>query len=129
MEAHFGGTRDENNFAARANAATVYLQLFAQTPAPQPAIKKTPAKTATKSAAPTDAALTNRDVIRLVQAKISEDLIVAKIRQSKTRFDTSVDALVALKAAGVTDSLLNEMMHPAPNGSSAATPRHRRPPR
>ena len=49
--------------------------------------------------------MTNRDVIRLLQAKLSEDIIITKIKQSKTHFDTSVDALVALRTAGATDRL------------------------
>lgn len=54
----------------------------------------------------------SRDVIRLVQVKISEDIIISKIRHSKTRFDASIDNLVALKEAGVSDSLIEVMMNP-----------------
>jgi hypothetical protein len=57
--------------------------------------------------------MTNQDVIKLVKAKVSDDLIIAKIKQSKTRFDVSVDALVALKEAGVSDNLIAVMMNPA----------------
>ena len=57
--------------------------------------------------------MTNQDVVKLVKAKVSEDLIIAKIRQSKTKFDTSVDGLVALKEAGVSDNLIAVMMNPA----------------
>jgi hypothetical protein len=93
---------------------------YSQTAAPPKASPKAPAKTAApKASAPADTPMTNRDVIRLVQAKIAEDVIVAKIRQSKTRFDTSVEGLVALKSAGVSDSLIAVIMNP---GSSAAAP-------
>jgi hypothetical protein len=103
-------------FAMLASAA-VLTGLLAQQPtqtgtppktAPAASQKSSPSKTA---AAP--APMTNQDVIRLVKAKISEDLIIAKIRQSKTKFDVSVDGLVALKEAGVSDNLISVMMNPA----------------
>ena len=79
---------------------------------PRPAPPKSPA-------AP--APMTNQDVIRLVKAQIAEDLIISKISQSKTKFDTSVDALVALKQAGVSDNLISVMMNPPTTASSAAS--------
>jgi hypothetical protein len=84
-----------------------------------------PKPTATKTA---PAALTNRDIIRMVKAKLSDDLIVSKIKSSKTRFDTSVDGLVQLRDAGVSDRVIALMMNPAaegteaPSSSSARTP-------
>ena len=56
--------------------------------------------------------MTNRDVIQLVKAKISDDVIITKIKQSKTRFDTSTQGLIALKEAGVSDQLVSVMMVP-----------------
>src|SRR5437879_3949003 len=55
-----------------------------------PASKKAPAAVPKKAAPPASAALSNRDVIRLVQAKVAEDLIIDKIQRTKTNFDTSV---------------------------------------
>ena len=75
--------------------------------APAAAQKSPPAR----SAVP--AAMTNQDVIRLVKAKISEDVIINKIKTSKTKFDVSVDGLVALKEAGLSDNLISVMMNPA----------------
>jgi hypothetical protein len=87
---------------------------------PTPAKKTTAAtKSTTKSTAP--AALTNRDIVRLVQAKISEDIIISKIKSSKTHFDTSVDGLIALREAGVSDRLVNLMMNPTADSSAPAT--------
>ena len=86
---------------------------------PAPAQKKAAPKAAPKSAAP--AVMTNRDVIKLLQIKLSEDLIITKIKQSKTNFDTSVDGLVALRGAGATDRLLTVIMDPAA-GVPAASP-------
>jgi hypothetical protein len=84
-----------------------------QTPAPKSpqqtaAPKASTAQPGTKPAAPTT--MTNRDVIALVKAKISDDVILTKINQSKTRFDTSTAGLVALKQAGVSDQLIAVMI-------------------
>jgi hypothetical protein len=99
-----------------------------QQSAPTKATSKTGAH---KTGAAASSAMTNRDVIRLVKAGISDDIIEAKIRQSKTHFDTSVQGLVALKDAGVSDELISVMVNagaspsqPAASGASAApTPR------
>ncbi|HXP79011.1 MAG TPA: hypothetical protein VN976_03835 [Verrucomicrobiae bacterium] len=79
-----------------------------QSSAPKAAAPKAATQTGAKPAAP---GMTNRDVIQLVQAKISDDVIIAKIRQSKTRFDTSTQGLVALKQAGVSDQLISVMVN------------------
>jgi hypothetical protein len=87
----------------------------------QPAQSGAPSKTppaAVKKSSPSKpvaatAPMTNQDVVKLVKAKVSDDLIIAKIKQSKTKFDVSVDALVALKEAGVSDNLIAVMMNPA----------------
>jgi hypothetical protein len=112
--------------------ATVLSGQSAQ-PAAQPAPSGTPAKTlpaapkkAPPAKPPAPAAMTNQDVIKLVKAKISEDLIIAKIKQSKTKFDVSVDGLVALKEGGVSDNVIAVMMDPA---ASAAPPPRLRPAR
>ena len=84
-------------------------------PAPPAAARKAPP--AKPPAAP--APMNNQDVIKLVKARISEDVIIAKIKQSKTRFDVSVDGLVTLKEAGVSDNVIAAMMNPA---ASAAPP-------
>ncbi len=87
---------------------------FAQQAPPPPQSKA--AATKAKSG---PAALTNQDIIRLVKAGISDDLIISKIKQSKTRFDTSVNGLVALKQAGVSDNLIAVMVNP-PSASAPA---------
>ena len=104
---------------ASAAAALALTALSAQQTTPPPPQKSAPPKTApaagqkapARSATP--APMTNQDVIKLVKANISEDIIIAKIKQSKTRFDVTIDGLVALKQAGVSDNLINVMMNPA----------------
>jgi hypothetical protein len=92
--------------------------LLSQATAPAQAPKK--AAPAAPKAAAGPAAMTNRDVIRLLQAKISEDIIITKIKQSKTRFDTSVDGLVALRTAGASDRLMALVMDPSAEPPAAA---------
>jgi hypothetical protein len=54
--------------------------------------------------------LTNNDVIDLVKSNISADIIVAKIRSSECKFDTSPEALKGLKEAGVSDEVVLSMV-------------------
>jgi hypothetical protein len=56
--------------------------------------------------------LTVEDIGRLVQAGLSEDLIIAKLRKNGKAFDLSTDELLSLKKAGVSDRILNVMMDP-----------------
>ena len=83
----------------------------AKPPAPKPAAKP---------ATPAVPVMTNRDVIQLVTAKIPDDVIIAKIQKSKTRFDTSTDGLVGLKKAGVSDQLIAIMLNPPTPPASAS---------
>lgn len=52
------------------------------------------------------------DVIQLVQAGLSEDLVIAAIRKRAAAFDLSTDDLLQLKRAGVGDSVIRTMMAP-----------------
>jgi outer membrane lipoprotein-sorting protein len=61
--------------------------------------------------------LTNTDVINMAKSGIGEQIIILTIQKATTRFDTSPDALIQLKNAGVSDPVLNAML----NASSAAT--------
>jgi hypothetical protein len=86
--------------------------LLSQTGVSQSPVPKNTAPKSTMSKAAAPAAMTNRDVIKLLQAKISADIIITKIKQSKTKFDTSVDGLVALRNAGASDTLIAFIMNP-----------------
>jgi hypothetical protein len=50
--------------------------------------------------------LTNDSVIMLAKAGFDELFIIERIHTSRTRFDTSVEGLVALKQAGVSEDLI-----------------------
>jgi hypothetical protein len=63
--------------------------------------------------------LTNKDVIDLKNSGISDDVIVAKIKASACHFDTSVDDLKALKAAGISDAVMFAMVDTTPKPSAA----------
>jgi len=61
--------------------------------------------------------LTNDDVAKMAAAQLPDSVIIAKIKSSKCEFDTSPDALISLKKAGLSDAVLqaltNAMMPPA----------------
>lgn len=71
--------------------------------------------------------LTNDSVIKLLKAGLSEELVVTTINSSPGEYDTSVNALIALKKAGAGDKVLSAMIlkasgaTPAPAPSAATT--------
>ena len=54
--------------------------------------------------------LTNQSIIGMVKAGFSESVIIAKIRASTGKFDTSTDALLKLKAEKVPDKVIEAMI-------------------
>jgi len=58
----------------------------------------------------------------MVKAGLSERVVIAKIRTSPTSFDTSTDALIALKKSGVSEKVIEAMMSPAAAAAPAAPP-------
>jgi hypothetical protein len=56
------------------------------------------------------APMTNQSIIDLVKAKMSNDIILSAIRGSKPEFDLSANGLIALKDAGVSDAVIQEML-------------------
>ena len=54
--------------------------------------------------------LTNANVIEMVKLKLSDDIIIKKIKLSKCNFDTSPTALASLTKAGVKDKVMMAMM-------------------
>jgi Protein of unknown function (DUF2846) len=57
-----------------------------------------------------EAALKNDDVIDMVKTGLGPDLIIAKIKSSATKFDTSAGALKSLKEAGVPENVMLAMI-------------------
>jgi hypothetical protein len=72
--------------------------------------------------------LTNDKVITLVKAGLSTSIIVNKIRNSKTKFNTDTDELVRLQQARVSSDIINAMVEAASTapdvrgGGGAAAP-------
>lgn len=60
----------------------------------------------------------NQDLITLTKAGLSADVIISKITTSTTHFDTSVDALIALKAAKVDDRVIAAIITPRKNATA-----------
>jgi len=54
--------------------------------------------------------LTNDMVIKMAGAKLGDAVILAKIKTSQCNFDTSTDALINLKQAGVSDAVVQAMV-------------------
>jgi hypothetical protein len=74
---------------------------------------------------------TNEDVIGMVKLGLDEDVIITKIRAMSAAgggaisFDTGIDGLKNLKAAGVPDSVIKAMINPTSQSATivaAATP-------
>ena len=73
--------------------------------------------------------MTNQDVTEMVSAGLSDEIILDKIHAAAaTSFDTSVEALRALKAVNVSDTVIGVMINPnsltsgsAPSGADGST--------
>jgi hypothetical protein len=82
-----------------------------------------PALTASARQAPVSsqqqeqAPLTNKDVLEMLKAGLSEDVLIAKIKTSSSKFDTSPAALQELKNSSVPDAVILAMVQ-----ASAAAP-------
>ncbi|MGA2967365.1 MAG: DUF2846 domain-containing protein [Terriglobales bacterium] len=72
-------------------------------------------------------ALDSDAVVKLVKAGLSDDLIVSTINASPGNFDASVDGLIALKAAGVSDTVVAAIVLKA-NAPAPSTPATTPPP-
>jgi tetratricopeptide (TPR) repeat protein len=50
--------------------------------------------------------VSNKDVIDMVQAKLSDQVIIRQVRTTKCKFDTSPSALIQMKKAGASDAVV-----------------------
>src|SRR5579863_10043885 len=73
-------------------------------------------------AAAEQAALTNADIIYMVKSGLSAQVIVNSVRSRGGRFDTSPDAIVQLKANGVSDYLIQVMQTTPPPSATVLPP-------
>ncbi len=54
--------------------------------------------------------MTNKEVILMTRTGLSKDLIVRKIKETEGRYETTAEALIELKKAGVADDVIKLMM-------------------
>jgi hypothetical protein len=66
--------------------------------------------------------ITNADIINLVRAGIGDSTIILTIQKAPSHFDTSTEALIQLKTAGVSDAVLNVILTASPANPSTAPP-------
>lgn len=66
--------------------------------------------------------LVNKDVLDMLKAGLSAEIVVAKIKSSPVAFDTSAAALQELKTAGVPDVVILAMVEAPAGGPASATP-------
>ena len=81
--------------------------------------QQTPAK---KSATAAPKQLTVDQVIGMVKAGLSDDIIVTKLHKENHAFDLSSDDLIKLKAANVSDTVVKVMLDPSATPAAAAPP-------
>ncbi len=91
-----------------------------------------PASATSPSGAPPKPGLTVDDVVKMLDAGLSEDIILTKIHASNQSFDLSTDDLVRLKKAKASDAVIKTMMDakasPAPASQPTAQPTATPPP-
>jgi hypothetical protein len=70
------------------------------------------------------AALTDQDIILMAKLKFDDATIVKTIQVHDTNFDVSVPALVKLKEAGVSQTVIQTMLAKTNDGTKAPPPEH-----
>jgi hypothetical protein len=68
----------------------------------------------------------NGDVVKMHKAGLAEETILAAIQKDTANFDTSADALIALKGAGLSEKVIQKMI--APQATVSASPEAARAP-
>ena len=92
--------------------AVLALPLAAQTPqhvTESPTVIEGPQAAGRPSDKTDPSQMTNDSVLRMHSAGLSDDLIVQTINTQPGRFDTDPDTLIALKKAGLSDTILTAM--------------------
>lgn len=73
------------------------------------------------TAAVAQAILDNQAVVEMVAAGLPDEIIIAKIRGSKTNFDLSTPALSKLTQEKVSTAVVKAMLEPVPSSGTAGT--------
>jgi len=82
--------------------------VLAQDPQPSPASPPQQSDVSTQNSY----SITNKDVVDMVKAGLSAEIVIAKIKASANSFDTSAAGLQELKAASVPDVVILAMLQP-----------------
>src|SRR4051794_25430461 len=69
-------------------------------------------------------AMTNRDILMMVTAKLPADVIIEKINTSECNFDTFPSVLAELKYRGVPDEILMAMVKSPHGGRKVGSSSH-----
>lgn len=88
----------------------------------KPAVRPPAPRVAASTPPPAPAGLSVNDIITMLDAKISETIIVAKVKKNAAALDPSTDQLVALKKAGASDSLMEVLFDPSKPYTPPAPP-------
>jgi protein kinase-like protein len=91
--------------------------------APPVAVQPPPLVAPVPGVAPVDQALTNDNIIQMVEAKVAPAVILSQIRNSKTAFSLSAPEVIRLTKASVPEAVIEAMRNP-----KAATPKPTAPP-
>jgi hypothetical protein len=67
-------------------------------------------------------AMTNDDVIKMVQSKLPESVVISSIQSQKSTFHTSANDLIKLQNAGVTEAEMNAMLAASAGRSQNPSP-------
>jgi hypothetical protein len=62
----------------------------------------------------------NAEIIKLLEAKMPESVVITAIQESKLRFDTSANSLIRLKDKGASPAVLNMVLQAGSGGAKAA---------
>ncbi|MBZ5672827.1 MAG: serine/threonine protein kinase [Acidobacteriia bacterium] len=108
----------------RANPEAVVQTPVAAPPAAavQPSPVVTPVAAPVAPAAPADQALTNDNIIQMVEAKVAPAVILSQIRNSKTAFSLSAPEVIRLTKASVPETVIEAMRNPKAAPSRPAAP-------
>jgi protein TonB len=94
----------------------VSTQIENPVPAPPPVAVQPPpvaiAAAPVPPVTPADQALTNDNIIQMVEAKVAPAVILSQIRNSKTAFTLSAPEVIRLSKAGVPETVIEAMRNP-----------------
>ena len=123
-----GGLWWKHHKEGQATAEQAAVQTAPDNTAPAPPATPpldTPPPDATATPNPplaTDEAMTNEQIIQMVDGKVSPNVIIGQIRASKTNFILTPAEVIRLSKAGVPDNVIEAMRNPKRGAPPPGTP-------